>query len=112
LERCAGAGPVEVAAACAADPAGRYDRIGCGLAFPRVGLRVTVLPARREIASEGPPLAACGPKFVRSDVPVEPAPVWRIVSGPESHNFNYPPAAPGDPLPPLPSLPEEFGVFS
>jgi hypothetical protein len=65
-----------------------------------------------ESVPETPQVVACRPKFIPSDVPVEPAPVWRVVSGSESHNFNYPPFEPGDPLPPLPSLPEGFGGFS
>jgi hypothetical protein len=42
---------------------------------------------------------------------MESAPVWRIVSVPQSGNFNYPPTEPGDPLSPSQSLPERFVGF-
>ena len=51
----------------------------------------------------------CGPRFVHSDIPLEMGPVWRVVSGVESDNFNYWPAEVDDPLPPIP---DRFGGFS
>jgi hypothetical protein len=45
-----------------------------------------LLPQDRTPLAEVP----CGPRFVHSDVPVERAAVWRIVSGPESHKFQLP----------------------
>jgi hypothetical protein len=70
-----------------------------------------VLPVLSESVSEGPQVAVSGPKFVRSDVLVEPAPVWRVVSGPESANFNYWSPGPDDPVV-LPEMPAGFGSFA
>jgi hypothetical protein len=59
------------------------------------------IPAEAEVV--------CGPPFIHSDIPSAPAPVWRLVTGPESHNFNYWPAEVDDPLPPIT---DRFGGFS
>jgi hypothetical protein len=59
------------------------------------------IPAEAEVV--------CGPPFVHSDIPLEMGPVWRVVSGVESDNFNYWPAEVDDPLPPIP---DRFGGFS
>jgi hypothetical protein len=45
------------------------------------------------------PEVVCGPRFVHSDIPPDTGPVWRIVTGAESHNFNYWPPEADDPLP-------------
>jgi len=58
---------------------------------------------------ETPQEPSCGPRFVHSNVPVEPAPVWRVVTGAEHRNFNYWPAEADDPLPPIP---DGVGGFS
>jgi hypothetical protein len=59
------------------------------------------IPAEAEVV--------CGPRFVHSDIRPDTGPVWRVVSGVESHNFNYWPAEVDDPLPPIP---DGFGGFS